>query len=63
MTKYQKFIQDQISETAALIDKIGQKTEFSDFFQGSPSLSAEDIALRLERLAATVRHPDFMLTE
>jgi hypothetical protein len=63
MTQYQKFVRDQISETAALVDQIGQKTEFSDFFKGSPALSSEDIAIRLERLAAAVRHPDFVLPE
>lgn len=63
MTKYQEFVANEIRKVADDIGKIGTDSDFSELFAGGRKIKADDIALRLEWLAATIRHEDFMKVE
>ena len=63
MTNYQKHIQEQIIETANLIPKIGQKSEFAEIFSEvngeSVKLTKQDISKRLQYLVDAINYEDF----
>lgn len=64
MTKYQAFVQDQIAETVAMMDRVGQSDDtFAMFFSEPVVITWAHVATRLERLAETMKHPDFETLE